>query len=86
VTQPDNQHQRPAARPGDDDEKVAGQWQRLAGVGFEFIAAIMLLGALGWYLDSRLGWRPWLMMAGGAIGFGVGLFLLVRAGLGSFRD
>ena len=71
---------RPEARQG-----VAG-WYALIGIGFEFLAAICLMGAIGFYLDRRLGTSPWLLIVGGAVGFAAGLTLVIRAGLGAFKD
>jgi len=71
--------------PGDDGKLVAG-WIGMIGIGFEFLAAIVLMGALGWYLDRRLGTSPWLLIAGGAVGFAAGLTLMLRAAAQSFKD
>lgn len=77
--------ERPAsgARKGGSDE-TAG-WHRLTGLGVEFIVAVVLFGALGWWLDKLTGWRPWLLIAGFGFGFAVGLGILYRAGSKSFR-
>ena len=50
----------------------------LATIGFEFIAAVMLPGALGWWLDTKLNSSPWLMIVGGVFGFAAGLWLMLR--------
>ena len=47
---------------------AAPAWTGMASVGFEFVLAILIPGALGWWLDGRFGWRPWLMLAGGLLG------------------
>lgn len=54
------------------------QWGALAGMGFEFVAAILLPGALGYWLDGKWGTTPWLMLALGAFGFGAGLYRMLR--------
>ena len=36
--------------------------------------------ALGWWLDRRLGWSPWLLCAGAALGLTVGIYRLATAG------
>lgn len=51
----------------------------LYGTGIEFIVAMLLPGALGWWLDGKFGTRPWLMIALGVLGFVVGLRNLLRA-------
>jgi hypothetical protein len=54
-------------------------WVAMSGIGFEFVVAVLLPGALGWWLDSKAGTRPWLMLVGLLLGFGVGLRILMRA-------
>ena len=52
---------------------------RYAGLGAQFAASIALLGALGWWLDGKLGTSPWLLIAGvfaGAVG---GFIAMLRA-------
>ena len=51
----------------------------MSGVGFEFVAAVLLPGSLGWWLDGKAGTRPWLMLVGLLLGFGVGLRILMRS-------
>lgn len=58
----------------------------LVGIGFEFLATICLLGAVGWWADRRWNTFPWLMIAGGAVGFAAGLAMIVRAGKSAFKD
>jgi ATP synthase protein I len=57
----------------------------MTGLGFEFLAAVILPGALGWWLDRLLGWAPWLMLAGGLLGFVAGLRLLLASANRSFK-
>lgn len=61
-------------------------WYQLAGVGFEFIAAVLMLGGMGWLLDRWLDSGPWLLIVGMCLGFVLGLYLLIKAGMKSFRD
>jgi F0F1-type ATP synthase assembly protein I len=77
---------RPRAGGGDDGASSLAAWYRLAGIGFEFIVAVLLLGGVGWFLDGRLGTNPWLLLAGLGIGFALGLYLLVRAANKTFKD
>lgn len=70
-----------AARPDDDphDHKLAevareaSDLGRYAGLGFQFVATLGLFGLLGWWLDSKLSWSPWLLVTGiflgGALAF-----------------
>jgi ATP synthase protein I len=59
-------------------EAESASWHQMAGVGVEFIAAVGLFAALGWWLDPKLGTSPWLLIAGCGLGFAVGLWQMVR--------
>ncbi|MDA1259644.1 MAG: AtpZ/AtpI family protein [Planctomycetota bacterium] len=53
----------------------------LSTVGMEFALGILLLGWLGWLADGVLGWRssfPVFMVSGVFLGFGWGIWRLVR--------
>lgn len=87
---PEDDEKSPQENPGSPDgakrdQGVAG-WYGLIGIGFEFLAAICLVGGIGFYLDRRLGTSPWLLIVGGAVGFAIGLTMVIRAGLGAFKD
>jgi len=56
-----------------------GSWMAMSGVGIEFILAVLLPGAAGWWLDRRFGTVPWLMLVGGLLGFATGLVMLLRS-------
>lgn len=58
----------------------------LVGIGFEFVAAICLCGAIGFWADRHWNTFPWLMIAGGIVGFASGLTMIVRAGHKAFKD
>ncbi|HAX91340.1 MAG TPA: hypothetical protein DCY07_03920 [Rhodospirillaceae bacterium] len=45
-------------------------------VGSDFIALIVLSGALGWYLDRELETTPWLMLTLLSVGFVLGFWFL----------
>ena len=57
----------------------------MAGVGTEFVAAIGIFGAVGWFLDRWLGSSPWLLITGFGLGFAVGLWLMYKAARSSFK-
>jgi len=76
----------PTPPPKSGEQRQIEQWYRLAGIGLEFIVAILLVGAIGWWLDRLLKTWPWLTVVGGALGFGLGLWLMIKAALGSFHD
>ncbi|MBC7784575.1 MAG: AtpZ/AtpI family protein [Burkholderiales bacterium] len=65
-------------KPPSDDASTIRMLGTFAGTGFEFVAAILLPGALGYWLDGRFSSRPWLMLVGGMFGFGVGLYRLLK--------
>jgi ATP synthase protein I len=69
-----------------EDEAISRQWHRMAGVGVEFIAAILLLGGVGWWVDWQFGFSPWGLLVGVALGFVVGLWQLIRVGMRSFKE
>ena len=53
---------------------------RYGGVGIDLVLAILLLGALGHWLDGRyFGGHDYAMMTGGFLGVAVGVRSLVRA-------
>jgi F0F1-type ATP synthase assembly protein I len=60
------------------DQPTSADWRRFAGLGWEFVAALGLFMLLGWWLDSRWGTEPWLMVAGLAVGFALGLYRMLR--------
>jgi F0F1-type ATP synthase assembly protein I len=60
-------------------------WYRITGLGVEFIAAVAVMGALGWYADKRFDTRPVLLMIGVGVGFAVGLWMVIRVAMKSFR-
>lgn len=51
---------------------------RLAHVGFEFAIGVLLMTLGGWWLDSRLGTEPWLLVTGALLGAASGMYRLVR--------
>ena len=54
-------------------------WVAMSGLGFEFVGAILVPGAIGWWIDRKAGTVPWVMLAGGLLGFMIGLRLLMRS-------
>jgi ATP synthase protein I len=78
---PEQHKQSPA-----EEQRELSAWHRLTSVGIEFIVAIGIFGAIGWFADSRLGTKPWLMIVGFGIGFAIGLYLMVRQANRMFRD
>lgn len=64
---------------GGDDSKGSATWFALSGLGMEFLAALAVPGGVGWWLDSRWHTSPWLLLIGIAVGFAVGLYIMIRA-------
>jgi F0F1-type ATP synthase assembly protein I len=63
------------------------QMGRYGGVGIDLVLAILLLGALGHWLDGRyFGGHDYAMLAGGFLGVAVGVRSLVRAARGMQKD
>jgi len=67
-------------------DQAPGDWWRIAGIGFEFIAAVAVLAAIGLGIDKWLGSNPWGVLAGCVLGFVVGLTQLVRSAKKMFHD
>jgi F0F1-type ATP synthase assembly protein I len=83
---PDEPARRVAESSRGGGREDTSSWYRLAGIGFEFIAAVGGLGAIGWWLDRQFNTGPWLLIGGFGLGFAAGLFLMVRAANRMFRD
>jgi len=71
-----------AARPPVDrdanDPSARCQALEVVKVGSDFVAAIVLFGAAGWYFDGLFGSSPWLMLGFLLVGFGAGLWMVLR--------
>jgi hypothetical protein len=61
-----------------DDNDNRRNLMRHASAGLEFIVTFGLPMAGGLWLDGRLGTTPGFMLLGGAAGFALGLYRLVR--------
>jgi hypothetical protein len=60
---------------------------RYGGVGIDLVLAILLLGALGHWLDARyFAGHDYAMVGGGLLGVAVGVRSLVRAAMRMQRD
>lgn len=51
----------------------------VAAASYGLVAAILLLGGIGFALDHWLGWAPWGLLAGLTLGIVVGFYELVKA-------
>ncbi len=54
------------------------QAMKLTGVGFSFLIEVGLFALFGWWCDGKLGWSPWLMVAGMLIGMVFALTQLLK--------
>lgn len=54
------------------------QWQ-IASLGTEFALTEILGGAVGYWLDKKLGTLPWCLLGGVLLGFGLGMWRVVSA-------
>jgi F0F1-type ATP synthase assembly protein I len=74
-----------APKPPLNDPSVMKQVAAMSGLGFEFLAAILLPGAVGYWLDGKWNTSPWLILIGGAFGFAVGLYRLLKSASKAMR-
>lgn len=74
---PDESAKRRSASSGDAADSA--QWHQMAGIGVEFVAAVGVFTAIGWYADKKLGTGPWLLIAGCGVGFVGGLWNMIKA-------
>jgi ATP synthase protein I len=83
---PDPQQERDRLRAMRSADANTSEWYRVAGIGFEFVAAVLLLSAAGFGLDRWLGTSPWLLLGGMVLGFVVGLVMMIRSAKKTFHD
>jgi F0F1-type ATP synthase assembly protein I len=57
----------------------------MTGLGVEFMVAVALMGGIGWWADGRFGTKPWLTLVGVGVGFAVGLWIVIRTAMKSFK-
>ena len=58
----------------------------LAGLGMEMVAAVVGLGALGWWIDRSQDTAPWGLVICATIGFVGGMYNLIRSALAAARE
>ncbi|MBK7642071.1 MAG: AtpZ/AtpI family protein [Planctomycetes bacterium] len=59
--------------------QLSNDFARYAGLGIQFTLTLVLLGALGWWLDSVLGTQPWLLVVGVLAGGALAFYVVVRS-------
>ena len=68
--------QEPKRFPSDREGATSGA--AVAGLGMQFVVAILLFLFLGKWLDERLGTTPWLLIAGVFVGAGASFYSIYR--------
>jgi F0F1-type ATP synthase assembly protein I len=63
--------------PSQRGEQPQAEYLRYAGVGIQFAGTFLVTGALGWWLDGKLGTSPWLLLVGIFLGAAGGFYSLV---------
>ena len=53
------------------------QYMKYAGAGLQFALTFLACGALGWWLDGKLGTEPWLMIGGILAGAAGAMYSLI---------
>ena len=51
---------------------------RYTQIGTMLVVPMVVLGAIGYWLDRRLGWAPWLLLTGLLLGMVSGFFSFFR--------
>lgn len=67
------------SEPGKNLGSASRDIGRLAGLGLQFAVTLTLAGAAGWWLDTRFGTNPWLLVAGLVCGNVIAFLVLVRS-------
>jgi ATP synthase protein I len=63
-----------AKMSGRDEAPPMAEAGRHAGAGIQFAGSILLFLFAGYWLDGRLGSRPWLMILGAVVGAVAGFY------------
>ncbi len=67
------------------DRDATSLW-RFAGMGFELATALLVLGVIGWLIDTQAGTTPWGTLTGALLGLMGGLYLFVKRARDAMRD
>ena len=63
-------------------EQVARSYRKAGpyiDASWQLVGSLGLWTVVGWYLDGKLGTKPWLLVAGSLLGMGLGFYLFFRA-------
>ncbi|MCA8979482.1 MAG: AtpZ/AtpI family protein [Planctomycetes bacterium] len=69
----------PQLPPDDGRAKAFQEYGRYAGLGFQFAAAILVLGGVGWWADEKLSTKPLFLIAGVLAGATGGFLSLLKS-------
>jgi len=61
-----------------DSQGTFGDLARYSGLGLQFAATMGVFALLGHWLDQRLGVSPGFLLVGVFLGFGLGLYSMVK--------
>ena len=75
--QTNHRHQR-QPMPDASLQEELGARERPMSVSYGIVGAVLVLGALGFFLDRVLGSAPWLMLGGLFLGLAIGFYSLKR--------
>ncbi len=64
-------------------QSTLSQLAPYAGMGLQLAASMTAFGALGWWLDDRLGSKPWLLLVGVILGATGGMISVIRTAIRS---
>jgi F0F1-type ATP synthase assembly protein I len=67
------------SEPSKTSVGASSDFGRYAGLGLQFVVTVALFGALGWWIDGKLGSTPWLLVAGVLTGGVVAFILILRS-------
>jgi ATP synthase protein I len=71
-------HDRGGRRPSGSSPNESSSTSELAGMGVQFVVAILLCLFVGKWLDARLGTAPWLLILGVFVGAAASTIAMYR--------
>lgn len=69
----------PRARSDPSMPSTPAPYFKYAGLGIQFALTFLVFGAIGWWLDAKLGTAPWLMIVFIALGAAGAFWSLIRS-------
>jgi F0F1-type ATP synthase assembly protein I len=62
------------------------EWMKLAGLGFELLAAVVGFAVVGYWIDRHYATAPWGLIIGATLGIVGGMYNLIRSFLAVSRQ